>query len=144
MFGSEWGAFDTKGVHFFNPENPIYRAITRIAKIRSEQGTLRYGREYFRPIAGDAEHFGAPVDGHCTLAFSRVFDQDEMLICLNLDMEKRNDAIAMDANLTPPGTLMQDLLRKEAVFTVEKAKDGTAFVRVPLESHEMVVLKRIG
>jgi glycosidase len=143
MFGGKWGAFDTTGVHFFNPDHPIYQSIARIAKIRSEQPTLRFGREYFRDISGDGQHFGPPIDGHCTLAFSRVLDQEEMLICLNLDMQKRDDRIAIDANLSPPGKVLQDLLHRESVYTVEKAKNGTAFVRVPLESHEMAILKRI-
>ena len=58
--------------------------------------------------------------------------------------QKREDRIVLDAKLSPPGTALQDLLRRESVYTVEKAKNGTAFVHVPLESHEMVVLKRIG
>ena len=142
MFGGKWGAFDTTGVQFFNPDNPIYKRIARIASIRNEQPTLRYGREYFREISGNAKDFGHPIDGHCTLAFSRVFDVDEMLVCINLDMEKRGDAIALDARLSPPGTKLKDLVRGEATYIVERAENGTSFVRVPLESHELAILKR--
>ena len=143
MFGGKWGAFDTTGVHFFNTEHPIYKGIARVAAVREQEQTLRFGREYFRDIAGDGEHFGNPIDGKCTLAFSRVFDVDEMLVCMNLDMEKRNDCIAVDARLSPPGSRMRDLLREDATYTVEKAKNGTAFVRMPLESHQMAILKHV-
>jgi len=143
MFGGKWGAFDTTGVHFFNPDNPIYKGIARVAAIRSQEKTLCFGREYFREIAGDGQNFGNPIDGKCTLAFSRVFDVDEMVICMNLDMEKRNDWIAVDARLSPPGSTMKDLLRDNATFKVEKAKNGTACVRVPLESHQMAILKHV-
>ena len=143
MFGGAWGAFDTAGVHFFNPDHPIYRNIAKIAKIRAAEKTLRYGREYFREISGDAEHFGHPIDGHCTLAFARVFDVESMIVCMNLDMEKRNDAIAVDSRLNPPGRKLRDLLRDGVEYTVEEATNGTAYVRVPLESHEMAILKPV-
>lgn len=143
MFGGPWGAFDTAGVHFFNSDHPIYRGIARIAKNRAQEKTLRFGREYFREISGDAETFGHPIDGHCTLAFSRVFDVESILVCMNLDMEKRNDAIAVDSRLNPPGRVMRDLLREGVTYTVEEAKNGTAYVRVPLESHEMAILKPV-
>jgi glycosidase len=141
MFGGQWGAFDTTGVQFFNADHPIYRDIARIAAIRAQENTLRYVREYFREISGDAEHFGHPIDGHCTLAFSRVLDVEEMLVCMNLDMQERSDAIALDARLNPPGRVMCDLLRDGVTYTVEEAANGTAFVRVPLPSHEMTILK---
>jgi glycosidase len=141
MFGGQWGAFDTTRVHFFNPEHPIYRSIGRIAAVRSSESTLRYGREYFREISGDAEHFGHPIDGHCTLAFSRVLDLEEMLVCINLDLQERHDAVALDADLNSPGRMMRDLLREGVTYKVERSSNGTAFVRVPLRSHEMAILK---
>jgi glycosidase len=142
MFGGNWGAFDTTGVQFFNRDNPIYQGIAHIAKIRAQEPVLRYGREYFREISGNAKDFGHPIDGKCTLAFSRVLDVNEILVCLNLDWEKRQDAMSVDANLTPAGTMLQNLLDRERVYTVEQG-DDRAFVRVPLEGREMAILKRI-
>jgi glycosidase len=141
MFGGKWGAFDTTGVHFFNPDHPIYRGIARIAHIRANERTLRFGREYFREISGDGEHFGHPIGPHSTLAFSRVLDVESILVCMNLDMKKHEDAIAVDARLNPPGRVMRDLLRDGVEYTVQEAPNGTAYVRVPLESHEIAILK---
>ena len=143
MFGGQWGAFDTTGVHFFNPDNPIYQGISRIAAVRRDEPTLRYGREYFRDISGNGKDFGPPIDGHCTLAFGRVLDMDEVLVCLNLDMEKRQYCVALDARLNPPGSQMRDLLREGATYPVKEAPNGFAFVCVPLPSHEMAILKRV-
>ena len=67
MFGGKWGAFNTTGHHFFNAENPIYKEISLIAKIRHEEPALRYGRQYFREISGNGIDFGFPLDGRCTL-----------------------------------------------------------------------------
>ncbi|MEO6436744.1 MAG: alpha-amylase family glycosyl hydrolase [Tepidisphaeraceae bacterium] len=143
MFGGKWGAFDTTGMQFFNPDNPIYQGIARVAEVRKDHPTLRYGREYFREISGNGEDFGHPIDGRCTLAFSRVHDVDEMIVCLNLDMAKRVDCIVVDARLNPPGGAMRDLLRDGVTYAVEEAPNGFAFVRVPLPSHEMAILKRV-
>ncbi len=43
--GGTWGAFNTTGHHFFNPSNPTYQSIVRIAAIRKEEPALRYGRQ---------------------------------------------------------------------------------------------------
>jgi glycosidase len=36
----------------------FYGEIQKIAKVRSEQAALRYGRFYFRPLSGDGRNFG--------------------------------------------------------------------------------------
>jgi glycosidase len=141
MFGGAFGAFDTHGVHFFNEDNPIYQGIAKVARIRAEERTLRYGREYFREISGDGIHFGHPQGGHCTLAFSRVLDTQEILVCLNIDASDRNDAVAVDGKLTPAGSTVIDLMRGRE-FPVEQTDEGTAFVKVPLKGHEMAILKK--
>ena len=72
MFGGKWGAFNTGSRHFFNPEKPLYKEISRIAEIRQNEAALRYGRQYFREISGNGIDFGYPIDGRCTLAYSRI------------------------------------------------------------------------
>jgi glycosidase len=85
MFGGTWGAFNTSGVHFFNENHPIYKGIARIAQVRAEERPLRYGREYFREISGDGNHFGHPIDGKCTMAFARVLDTTSIVVAMNLE-----------------------------------------------------------
>ena len=59
-------------------------------------------------------------------------------------MEKRNDCVAVDGSASPEGTKFHDLLREGTTYTVERAgEEGWCFVRVPLESHEMAILKRV-
>jgi glycosidase len=129
MFGGAFGAFDTHGVHFFNEHNPIYEGIAKVAKIRAEERTLRYGREYFREISGDGVHFGHSRGGHCTLAFSRVLDTQEIIVCLNIDANDRNDAVTVDGKLTPAGSTVIDLIGGREL-PVEQTDEGTAFVKV--------------
>jgi hypothetical protein len=127
-------------VHFFDDQNPIYQGIAKIARIRAEEPTLRYGREYFREISGDGIHFGHPQGGHCTLSFSRVLDTQETLVCLNIDANDRHDAVAVDGKLTPAGSTMIDLMSGRELV-VEQTDEGTAFVKVPLKGHELAILK---
>ena len=147
MFGGRWGAFKTTGHHFFNQEHPLYRSISRIAEIRKRQPSLRYGRQYFREISGDGDGFGHPIDGRCTLAYSRILDDTEILVAMNLDSEPREEFVTVDRNLTPEGGKMEDLLRPGDSFSVLSAggadgEDRNA-VCVPLAGRSMAVLKLI-
>jgi len=145
MFGGKWGGFKTTGHHFFNPEHPLYRSISEIADIRKREPALRYGRQYFREISGDGQNFGHPIDGKCTLAYSRILDDSEVLVAMNLDSEPREDFVTVDRNLTPEGREMGDLLRSGERFKVVSAGgvDGRErhAVRVPLAGHEIAVMK---
>lgn len=140
MFGGEWGAFNTKGHHFFNPGNRIYVKIAEIASIRQREPAIRYGRQYFREISGNGVDFGFPVDGCCTLAYSRILDDTEILIALNLDSNTRNDSITVDKNLTPEGRKLQNLLNPASHYTVQTI-NNRHFVNVKLSPYEMAILK---
>jgi glycosidase len=137
MFGGKWGAFDTSGYQFFNPKNPIYQQIAAIAKVRANTAELRYGRQYFREISGDGENFGCPVDGHCTMAFSRILDTREVLCVFNLDKAAREDWVLTG---TPPGNQLIDALNGGEALEILEAPKGGAMVRVPLQPRQMRIL----
>ena len=141
MFGGNWGAFDTTGVHFFNDNHPIYRGVARVAQVRRAEPALRYGRQYFRDISGDGEHFGTPTAGKATLAWSRVLDSEEILVAMNLDTQRRSDWVLVDPALSAPFSRFSDLLDPGKTYTVE-ATPGGAAVRLPLEPRTMVILKK--
>jgi glycosidase len=140
MFGGKWGAFNTTGRHFFNPDNPFYRQISKFTSLRQSEPALRYGRQYFREISGNGLDFGFPVDGRCTLAYSRILDDTEILIAMNLDAVPRNDFITVDARLTPAGKSMKNLVKQNSAATVQTT-GGRHAVRVNLGPHETAVLK---
>lgn len=140
MFGGQWGAFDTTGAHCFNTRHSVYQQIAALAQVRQQQPALRYGRLYFREISGNGQDFGHPIDGHCSLAYSRILDSDEVLVVLNLDGQARNDAITVDRHLSGPGRVMRDLLRPDYAATVVETH-GRAHVRVELPAHGIAVLK---
>ncbi|HPJ30428.1 MAG TPA: alpha-amylase family glycosyl hydrolase [Methanothrix sp.] len=140
MFGGSWGAFGTIDHHFFDQDHRLYREISLIAGIRAKEPALRYGRQYFREISGNGADFGHPIDGLCTLAYSRILDDTEILMALNLDQSPRSDFVTVDGNLTPAGRSMENLLgwkkRVEVLST-----GGRHVVQLPLEGYEMAILK---
>lgn len=149
LFGGRWGAFGTTGHHFFNFEHDIYKGISQIAEIRKREPVLKYGRQYFREISENGTDFGYPNNGKCTLAYSRILDDTEILVALNVDSSFRNDYVPVDRNLTPVGKeMMVDLLRPDNKFDVDSINCGDLIdcrhvVRIPLNAHEMAILKRI-
>ncbi len=142
MFGGSWGAFDSSGRHFFNSQHALYRAIHAVAQVRATHSALRYGRQYFREISASGIGFGHAVDGRCTLAYSRILDTEEILVVLNLDADARNDYITLDRNLTPPGTVLTDLLQPQHQFVVEDC-GGRSAVRAPLEGHSIAIFAHL-
>ncbi|HSQ13862.1 MAG TPA: hypothetical protein VLM90_12620 [Candidatus Deferrimicrobium sp.] len=141
MFGGQWGAFDSTGAHFFKPSHPIYKSIAQIAAIRRDEPALRNGRQYFREVSGNGIDFGYPIDGKCTLAYSRILDDSEILIALNLDAAPRADYITVDAHLSAAGTQLQNLLDPRAQFEVE-AQGPRHAVKIPLAGHGMAILRQ--
>jgi glycosidase len=141
MFGGTWGAFGSAGRHFFNPDHEIYRGIQAIAATRNQQPALRYGRQYFREISGNGIDFGHPLDGHCTLAWSRILDTDEILVAMNLTDQPRQDCVTVDRNLTAPGQTMRDFINPNRQVQVEETSTGRAFVRLDLPPHGLAIMK---
>lgn len=141
MFGGKWGAFDTTGAHFFNENHEIYRGIQAIASLRQREPALRYGRQYFREISGDGMDFGHPGDGHCTLAYSRILDTEEVLVAMNLDNAPRNDRVTVDCFLSSPRQKMVNLLRPDQRHEVKAGPGGRAYLQLPLAPHEIAIMK---
>jgi glycosidase len=141
MFGGRWGAFETAGHHCFNSAHPIYRGIAAVAAQRRCEPALRYGRQYFREISGNGVDFGHPIDGRCTLAYSRILDTTEILVALNLDRDPRSDWITVDRDLNPVGTTLVDVLNPATAAVVERI-GGRHALRLPLAGHGIAILKR--
>ncbi|MBP9760044.1 MAG: alpha-amylase, partial [Candidatus Pacebacteria bacterium] len=141
MFGGAWGAFGTTGMHFFNPDYVLYREIAAIATIRKEQPALRYGRHYFREVSDDARNFGYAALGWGMLAYSRILDDDEVVVILNLRDTEQANFVTVDMTLSEPGTLMCDLLHPETTTLVEN-RANRACIQVTLAPHSVAIFTR--
>ena len=134
--------FDTStpGANLLNTGCRIYKEIAKIAGVTQATPSLRYGRMYFRQISGDGVHFGFPFGFSYTLAFSRILYGREVLVAYNVAAEPRQDSVVVDASLHKPGDSLRYLYGNTGSVSVERAPDGTMFVRLQLDSHQFVVL----
>jgi len=67
----------------FDPVAAFVPAVRELCSLRDRQPALRYGRQYFRPISGDATHFAASRDHPGVLAFSRILSASEVVVVAN-------------------------------------------------------------
>jgi glycosidase len=67
----------------FPQDSPFYASMQQIATVRNEQPALRYGRFYFRPVSGDHFHFGVSPYPGGILAWSRILNDEEVLVVAN-------------------------------------------------------------
>jgi glycosidase len=110
MFGGTFGAFETSGCHFFDPNHPTYLRIAAIARVRNRQDpvglALRRGRQYLRETSFLERPFAIPGRGEL-IAWSRIQFDQEVLVALNSHgTESRGAHITVDASLHPAGSTM--------------------------------------
>ncbi|MDI6739100.1 MAG: alpha-amylase family glycosyl hydrolase [Candidatus Edwardsbacteria bacterium] len=129
---------------FLDDKNPIYREIAKIAKVNREHPALRFGRMYFQEISGNGYDFGPPCAQPCTLAFSRILADQEVLVAYNTSTtETRRDWVIVDAGLRKDGEKLRFLYGKEGEVTVRKHADpnnGSVFVQLELAPMQFVIL----
>ena len=146
MFGGEFGAKRTKGIHFFNPDNPIYKEISKLCEIRKNEPALRYGRQYFRQISYDGEKFGMP-SAKQVIAWSRILAGEEILIAINTSAESGNYVwVIVESELHGENAKFECLFSNSTTenpkyFKVTQ-KNTYKAVYIPLSAASMCILKR--
>ncbi|MFO0870131.1 MAG: alpha-amylase family glycosyl hydrolase [Pirellulales bacterium] len=103
----------------FDPAHPFYRTIARLTALRNAQPALRYGRQYFRPLSGDGVHFGISPFPAGVLAYSRILNDQEVLVVANtqVDREFRGEVL-VDASLHPAGAACDLLFSNQSTPTL--------------------------
>ncbi len=102
--------------HAFDREYAFYQAIQKIAEVRAQHPSLRYGRQYFRPISGDGYHFGVSTFPAGVLAFSRMLSDQEIVIIANTNPSYEwHGEVIVDHGLNLPSTAFRILYSNKAV-----------------------------
>lgn len=114
MFGGEFGAFRSRGRHFFDEDGPVYLELAKILALRKQKISLRRGRQYLREISGGGENFGLPRmiggDLRSVVPWSRIFDNRETLLAINTDSDNPRAAWAIvDKDLHAAGDVLKCL-----------------------------------
>jgi glycosidase len=131
-----------QGVNYLNPDCPIYQEIAKIAKIFRDVEALRFGRMYWREVSGDGVHFGLPQEQPCTLAFSRILFDQEVLVAYNTSTtDQRHDFVIVDNTLQKAGGTMQFLYGKADAVSVQSDPTYGKCVQLDLEPMQFVILR---
>jgi glycosidase len=156
MFGGTFGAFESAGCHFFNPQHPTYRRIAAIARLRAREDaagrTLRRGSLHLRETRVHADgEFNGPLQGE-VVAWSRIDGEDATIIALNTHgLEARGADVTIDAKIHPPGSTVRVLYRSDwpdelleraqsrEQIPVTHHADGRATIRVDLPPAGMAI-----
>jgi glycosidase len=119
MFGGEYGALQSRRRHFFREDEPVYRELAKVLRVRREKLALRRGRQYLREISGNGFDFGPPRQlGHeirSVVPWSRILDEAEVLVAINTDAANACTAwVTIDAGLHRAGEELRCLYSTEA------------------------------
>lgn len=145
MFGGEFGAFRTRGVHFFDEDNRVYQELAKILDIRRQKKNivLRRGRQYLREISApnDGVNFSLPemVGGEIrsVVPWSRIFNGKEMLLAINTDYDQPKTAwVTIDNELHEAGDELKCIYSTDAAqigqsVTVEARNGKAVLINVP-------------
>jgi len=141
MFGGPFGAFRSRGVHFFDVTGEVYNAVAAIAAVRRKYVTLRRGRQYLRDISGDGINFGPPsyMGGSNRLmsiiAWSRIMDEEEIVLAINTDVTRELSAwVTVDNGLNGVGDVFVCIYPSSPLLPegVVEGRNGKAMlIRVP-------------
>jgi glycosidase len=141
MFGGGFGAFRSKGKHFFDPASPVYKSVSKIISIRNKQIALRRGRQYLREISGDGISFGIPQflgssdKINSLIAWSRIIDDQEIVVAMNSDTNHSTSAwVTIDNGMHSTGDVYSALYPDKGVVpdAIVQAKNGKAiFITLP-------------
>lgn len=98
-----FGPHGTAGWHVFNPDHPTYTRIAQLSQVRKQFKPLRRGRQYTREISYLSYPLAFPDNGQI-VAWSRVFDDQEVLIVINPHgAERRGARVVVDKRLSWEG-----------------------------------------
>jgi len=97
---------------------------------------------HFREVSWDGRSFAHPSLAHrlAMIAFSRLLDQDEILVAINLSSEERRIWVGVEEGLYPSGGEMVSLMRGVPRVPVRK-KWGRSYVVLSIHPYQLLILK---
>lgn len=152
MFSSNYGAFRTQNVHFFDQKNNVYQELSDILALRHEYLALRHGRQFLRKVSRDGKNFSIPTRSNnhrieSIISWSKILSHQEVLLAFNTSIdEELSYYILMDENLNDEETTFECIYASNEknlhkVYTVEKINNHLT-LNVTIEPYGRIVLSR--
>ena len=99
----------------FDRNHAFYRLVQQLTALRKSQPALRYGRQYFRPLSGDSIHFGISPFPSGVLAFSRILQDQEIVIMANTNTQSSwAGEVIVDFSINPVSSNYQVIFSNKA------------------------------
>jgi hypothetical protein len=99
----------------FDRNHAFYRLVQQLTSLRQSQPPLRYGRQYFRPLSGDGVHFGISPFPSGVLAFSRILQDQEIVIVANTNTQSSwAGEVIVDFSINPVSSNYQAIFSNKA------------------------------
>src|SRR5205823_11798047 len=116
----------------FAEDSPFYVQVRDLAAVRAARPALRYGRFYFRPLSGDGQTFGVSPFAGGVLAFSRILNDEEVVVVANTNAGQGQTLdVIIDGLLSQPGDEYRVLYSNKADPTLPGAVREKQSVTVP-------------
>jgi glycosidase len=134
-----------KNTNVLNQQSEIYKAISTIAKFRNESNVLKFGRMFIREVSKDAVHFHLPECHKCTLAFSRILYNQEVLFVFNSSTsDVKEEHILVDCQLNLNHKWMRPvygLKTNVEILHSENPANPVCYIKLYLKPMQLVILK---
>jgi len=134
-----------KNTNVFNQQSSIYKAISNLAKFRNESNVLRFGRMFMRETSSDGIHFQMPDCEKCTLAFSRILYEQEILFVFNSSAsEAKQECVLVDSQLNRTCKWMKPVYGDKSNIEImhsENPSNPVCYIKLYLKPMELVILK---
>jgi len=114
------------------------KKIDILSDLTKKETTLKNGRSYQRDILVD-EAWTPGSSEKALFAFSKILEEEEVLVVMNLGNEETETWVNVDYELNPAGSKMQDLLKKKSHLVAET--NGRNSVKIKLKPNHMAILK---
>lgn len=122
-----FAAFGITGKHCFNPDSPAYIRIAAMCDTRKNWPALRKGRQYTRQTSVVGKPFRFP-ESRELIAWSRILDDQEILICVNPCIETdqfRGADVVIGAEIFKPGEKFRVVLNTAQVAAEAEGRNYT-------------------
>ena len=133
-----------QNANLLNQRSQIYNSIASIANFRKTSNVLKFGRMYFREISTDGVNFHFPECENCTLAFSRILFNQEVVIIYNTCLtESKMEFVEVDYRINKNKKCMKPIYGYDSAVQILLGKNGTRqrYVRVYLKPMQFVILQ---
>lgn len=134
---------DDKSTNILNQQSYIYKHIAEIALLRQKESTLKFGRMFLREISSNGRHFHLPDCPHCTLAFSRILFDEEILVLYNSSpSDAKEEYVLVDSTLNKDKKIMNCIYGKSGAIEIHKQEEQSIrFIKIYLQPMQFVILK---